>query len=220
METLIVTGGSGYIGSRLLKALDKNAFRIIALVRPGSEHKIPPGIEIISADVFNPEEWIYRVPGKSIFIHLLGVSHPNPSKSQLFERIDLGALKIVARVAKECNALKIIYLSVAMEPSSLMKDFQAAKRKAEQYIIAQNLSHVFVRPWYVLGPGHWWPYLLWPLFKLLEVLPATAKQSKAFAFVTIRQMITSLVYIITHLDEAPEVIEISDLIKISETGSY
>lgn len=220
MQTLFITGGTGYIGSRLMNSLNKVEFRIIALVRPGSEHKVPSGVELIIADVFKPEEWIAKVPLDSIFIHLLGVAHPSPAKKNLFQTIDLRAVKIVATAAKETQSKKFIYLSVAMEPSSIMKDFQEAKIKGEEYIISLNLLHVFIRPWYVLGPGHWWPYLLFPLFKLLEIIPATAKKAKAFGFVNIKQMVRSLVYIVNHLDEVPDVIEIGNIKRISSLMAH
>ena len=31
------------------------------------------------------------------------------------------------------------------------------------------------RPWYVLGPGHRWPYLLLPIYKFAELIPKTRK---------------------------------------------
>lgn len=216
MQTLFITGATGYIGTRLMNALIFEGFRMIALVRPGSEHKIPAGIEIIVADVFKPEDWISKVPEQSVFIHLIGVPHPSPVKKQLFESVDLRAARIVALAAKSIQARKFIFLSVAMEPSAIMKEFQKAKSSAEEYINSLNLPHVFVRPWYVLGPGHWWPYLFFPLFKLLECIPSTAKKAKAFGFITIRQMINSLKYILKHLDEVPDIVEIEEIKRLSQ----
>jgi len=34
-----------------------------------------------------------------------------------------------------------------------------------------------VRPWYVLGPGHWWPYALVPFYWIAELLPP-ARESR------------------------------------------
>ncbi len=213
METLFIIGGTGYIGSKLMQSLDLKKFKIIALVRPGSEHKVPAGIELLVADVFDPNSWKDRVPMHCIFIHLLGVSHPSPSKKKYFNSVDLRSVVLVADVAKLKEAKKFIFLSVAMEPSGIMLDFQQSKRMGEDYIRLQNLSSVFVRPWYVLGPGHRWPYLLIPLYFLLEKIPATARKAKAFGLVTIQQMTTSLLSILNQVDQAPEVIEVGDIIR-------
>jgi nucleoside-diphosphate-sugar epimerase len=50
-----------------------------------------------------------------------------------------------------------------------------------------------LRPWYVLGPGHRWPYLLMPLFGLLKRLPRTRETARRLGFVTLRQMLAALV---------------------------
>ena len=217
-QAIFVTGATGYIGVRLLNELNSHSFRLIALVRPGSENKIPASIEKIVANVFQPEEWMAKVPHQCIFIHLLGVSHPSLAWKKLFESIDLRAVQMVADVARNLQAKKFIYLSVAMEPGPIMKDFQEAKRKGEEYIKALHLPYVFIRPWYVLGPGRWWPYLLFPLFKLLQIIPATAKKAKALGFVSIQQMILSLKFIVSHPDDAPEIVEIDEIKRMVPEG--
>ncbi|MBK8485050.1 MAG: NAD(P)H-binding protein [Saprospiraceae bacterium] len=211
MQTIFITGASGYIGTRFMQNIDKSLFRIIALVRNGSEHKVPPGIEILIADVFNPESWKEHIPKDCIFIHLLGVAHPSPQKKAAFLNIDRRALKDVANVANERNSKAFIYLSVAMEPSSIMKDFQEAKSLGEKYLESLHLNSIFVRPWYIIGPGHWWPIFFIPLFKLLEIIPATSMKARKFSLITIHQMISSLIYIINHIDKVPKYVEIENL---------
>jgi hypothetical protein len=196
MQNIFITGGSGYIGTSLLKSVDLNAFHVTALVRPGSEDKIPPGIEINLGNIFEPEQWESRVPNNCIFIHLLGVSHPSPAKAKLFEDIDLRSVEICSEIAKQHAAVKFIYLSVCMEPAAFMKSFQSAKQRGEEIIRSKVLSSIMFRPWYVLGKNHWWPYLFFPLFWLLRILPWTSKKAKAFGFVTIKEMTHSLLFVL------------------------
>lgn len=212
MESLFIIGGTGYLGRRLMESLDLHRFKVIALVRLGSEKKVPPGIEILVADVFDTNSWKDKVPPNSIFVHMLGVSHPSPSKKKYFNSIDLKSVILAADIAKIKAAKKFIFLSVAMEPSGLMRDFQKAKRMAEEYISMQNLSSVFIRPWYVLGPGHRWPYLLLPLYSILKIIPATARKAKAFKLITLQQMNTCLLLTLNNLDQVPTVIEVRDII--------
>ena len=46
----------------------------------------------------------------------------------------------------------------------------------------------FFVPWYVLGPGHRWPYLLLPMYKLMELLPSTRAGATRLGLVTLEQM--------------------------------
>ncbi len=211
METIFITGGSGYLGSRLIKALDPVKYRILVLVRPGSERKVPENAEPILADVFHSEDWENKVPEHAVFVHLIGVSHPSPFKSLLFEQVDLRSAMIVAEVAKKKHARKFVFLSVAMEPGFIMRDFQMAKKKAEDYIQKLKLSFIFLRPWYILGPGHRWPFGLIPIYKLLELIPSTRKKALAFGLVTINQMIQALVTAILQPSVLPEIMEVKHI---------
>jgi hypothetical protein len=50
-----------------------------------------------------------------------------------------------------------------------------------------------LRPWYVLGPGHRWPYALVPVYAVLSRIPATREGALRLGLVTRRQMIAALV---------------------------
>ena len=50
-----------------------------------------------------------------------------------------------------------------------------------------------LRPWYVLGPGHRWPYALLPFYWICEHLPAVREAGRRLALVTLDQMVATLV---------------------------
>lgn len=58
---------------------------------------------------------------------------------------------------------------------------------------ASGIPATILRPWYVLGPGHWWPYLLVPLYAILRWVPATREGAKRLGLVTRRAMVAALV---------------------------
>ena len=45
--------------------------------------------------------------------------------------------------------------------------------EGEALIRNAGLNATILRPWYVLGPGHWWPAALLPIYWLMERVPAT-----------------------------------------------
>lgn len=200
MKTIFITGGTGYIGTRLIGLLLGRGHRVIALVRPGSEQKLPAGAEVICGNPFKADSFESSVPAGCTFVQLLGVPHPSPRKRDLFYSIDLTSLKASADAALHASAAHFVYVSVAQEPTNIMKDYQAARAAGEQYVIDKGLSHKFIRPWYVLGPGHWWPILFLPLYTVLRWLPATRQKATALGLVTIRQMLSALLTAI----ECPE----------------
>ncbi len=215
MKTIFITGGTGYIGTRLIGMLLLRGHRVIALVRPGSEHKVPAGAEVTSGDPLKADSFTSSVPAGCTFVQLLGVPHPSPRKRDLFYTIDLASLKASADAAFLAGAAHFVYVSVAQEPTNIMKDYQAARAAGEQYIIGKGLSHTFIRPWYVLGPGHWWPILFLPLYTILRWLPATRKKATALGLVTIRQMLSALLASIEYPESTGTIMDV-EAIKIKK----
>ncbi|MCS3801280.1 SDR family oxidoreductase [Niastella sp. OAS944] len=202
MQTIFITGGTGYIGSRLISALLQTGnFHIKALVRKGSEHKLPKGVEIITGDALNAASYSAKAQLADVFIHLIGVHHPSPAKKDAFVTIDLASVEQAASVVQRNHLPHVIYLSVSQYPSRVMKDYRSVRAKGEALLQATGAQCSFIRPWYVLGPGHWWPILLTPLYALARLLPITREQSRQQGLVTIKQMTGTLHYAITHPPE-------------------
>ncbi len=56
-----------------------------------------------------------------------------------------------------------------------------------------GLAATILRPWYVLGPGHRWPYALVPMYWLFESIPATRETAQRLGLVTLKEMVAALV---------------------------
>ena len=74
-----------------------------------------------------------------------------------------------------------------------MKAYQATRAEGEQMISDSGLASTILRPWYVLGPGHRWPYALVPMYRLFESIPATRETARRLGLVTLEEMDTALV---------------------------
>jgi uncharacterized protein YbjT (DUF2867 family) len=192
MQTVFITGATGYIGKRITKQLLQRGHKVIALVRKGSEPKVPAGAEMVIANPFDATTFQSSIPKGSMFIQLLGVPHPSPKKAKQFREIDLQSVKASADGAAASGASHFIYISVTTSPSKIMAAYQAVRSEGEEYCRSKNLSCTFIRPWYVLGPGHYWPILLLPFYGLAEIVPSWRKQARSKALVTIHQVIQTL----------------------------
>ncbi len=213
MKTIFLTGGTGYIGARLTRQLLQRGHRVILFVRPSSEAKVPPDAAIVFGNPFDPESLRPHIPEGCVFVQLLGVPHPSPRKRDLFYKIDLESIKASAEAAKQAKAGHFVYVSVTQEPSGIMRDYQQVRAQGEQLVLASGLPHTFIRPWYVVGPGHWWPLLLWPLYKVLELLPVTRRKAKAFGLVSLEQMLRALLAAIEQPEDLKEALDVADIRK-------
>jgi uncharacterized protein YbjT (DUF2867 family) len=70
----------------------------------------------------------------------------------------------------------------------------AVRQECEHIIAASGLNTTILRPWYVLGPGHRWPYALAPIYWLMERIPSTRATALRLGLVTLDQMLSALSY--------------------------
>jgi uncharacterized protein YbjT (DUF2867 family) len=84
-----------------------------------------------------------------------------------------------------------------------MRAYVEARRDAEHIIRASGIPATFLRPWYVLGPGHYWPIVLLPFYAILQRIPRTRDAALRLGFVNIEQMTRALVLAVQ--DPPPEV---------------
>ncbi len=213
MKTIFITGGTGYIGTRLIILLLNAGYRVMALTRKGSENKVPAGAEIVMGNPFDANTFQQYIPADSVFIQLLGVAHPSPKKAKQFSEIDLRSVKASADAAVFSGVSHFIYVSVAMSPSKIMHAYQQVRKEGEEYCLRKKLNCTFIRPWYVLGPGHWWPILLLPFYGLAEIAPVLRKQARSKALVTIRQMLAILTTVAADEPAPLKIYEIKDIRK-------
>ncbi|GAB4033963.1 SDR family oxidoreductase [Spirosoma gilvum] len=211
MKTVFITGGTGYMGRRLIRQLLERGHRVIALVRSGSESKVPTGAEVITGNPFDSTSFADAIPFGSVFVQLLGVAHPSPAKAQDFQRIDLTSVQESVKAAQAAGVAHFVYVSVAQEPVRIMQAYQQVRQAGENMAQQSGLNGTFIRPWYVLGPGHWWPALLYPLYGLAELIPSIRFKARALGLVTLGQMLRTLVYAV---EASPKPLTISEITHI------
>jgi nucleoside-diphosphate-sugar epimerase len=207
---VFITGGTGYLGSNLIPFLIERGHRVRALVRHGSQGKLPAECELVSGNALDGNSYRQLVRHCDTFIHLVGVPHPSPSKAAEFRAVDLVSLREAISVAAELGIQHFVYLSVA-HPSPMMKAYIAIRTECEQMIQDRHLNATILRPWYVLGPGHRWPYALIPFYKMLELLPFTRERAQRLGLVTLEQMVLALVAAVETPVQGTRVVEVPEI---------
>src|ERR1700722_10475410 len=86
---VFITGGTGYVGSRLIPLLLSRGHRVTALTRKQSRHKLPAGCEAAIGNALDGASYRHLLNGADTFVQLVGVPHPGPAKACQFVEIDL-----------------------------------------------------------------------------------------------------------------------------------
>jgi uncharacterized protein YbjT (DUF2867 family) len=188
---VFIAGSTGYMASKLIPLLLERGHSVRALVRPGSQGRVPAGCEVVSGNALQGASYVDRIPPADTFVQLVGVSHPSPAKASEFRSIDLIAGREAVAAAVQAGIRHFIYVSVA-HPAPVMKAYIAVRTECEATIRASGLRATILRPWYVLGPGHRWPYALLPMYWILEKVPATRHGARRLGLATLKQMVQAL----------------------------
>lgn len=209
MANVFITGGTGYMGRQLIGELLARGHKVRALVRPGSEAKLPPAADAVTGDALDAASYADRVAPSDTLVQLVGVAHPSPAKGKEFRAIDLPSGLASVEAAKKSRA-HLVYVSVA-HPAPMMKDYIEVRSRVEQAIHDAALNATVLRPWYVLGPGHGWPYLLLPFYKICEWIPATRAGALRLGLVTLPQMVAALARAVESPARGVRVVEVPEI---------
>jgi uncharacterized protein YbjT (DUF2867 family) len=209
-HTVFIAGATGYLGRHVTPRLLERGHAVRALVRAGSESNAPPGAAVVIGDPLDRSTFEKAIAPADTFLQLVGVPRPSPAKAKQFIDIDLRSARESIAAARTARIAHFVYVSVA-QPAPVMQAYQAARHRAEQAVDASGLPHTIIRPWYVLGPGHRWPYLLLPAYWLLERLPMTRASALRLGLVTLSEMGAAIVRAVERPPARQRIVEVPEI---------
>ncbi len=168
---IILTGGTGFVGSNLGRKLIENGHEVKYIVRPGSEKKIqPPGKSIvISADPGGSLDHI-RVKA-DVLINAIGIIREFPRKGITFNKIHLDITRNLVKFARANGIYRFIQISALGVGPDRATGYLQSKYDAEEYIRDSDRQWTILRPSMIFGPGDHITGLFANMIKRLPVVP-------------------------------------------------
>jgi uncharacterized protein YbjT (DUF2867 family) len=207
---IFVTGGTGYLGRPLITELVKKGHKVRALSRAASERKLPAGCDVVFGNALDASSYENQIRPADTFVQLVGVAHPSPAKSAEFRSIDFISASGAISAAANAGVRHFVYLSVA-HPAPIMKVYTEVRAECEALIHQSGMNATILRPWYILGPGHRWPYALLPMYWLAERIPATRVAAQRLGLVTLDQMQRALLEAIENAHKGIRIVEVPEI---------
>jgi uncharacterized protein YbjT (DUF2867 family) len=204
---VFVTGATGYMGRALITALLRRGHAVRALARKESAQHVPAGAETVVGNALDPATFAREIAPADTLVHLVGTPHPSPAKAASFRAVDLPSVDAALVAARAARIAHFVYVSVA-QPAPVMQAYIAVRQEGEARIRASGIPATILRPWYVLGPGHRWPYLLVPFYALAALVPPLRETALRLGLVTIGQMVSALV---ASIERGPQGVHILDV---------
>lgn len=177
---ILITGGTGFLGSYIIKALVENNYAVRALRR---SHKLPSWID---SAVFNDVQWVEgdildvvsleeAMEGVDTVIHAAAVvSFVKKDRKQMYQ-VNVEGTANVVNMALEKNVRRLVHISSVAalgrtaggghvneekkwEESKVNTHYAKSKYRAELEVwrgIAEGLEAVILNPSTILGYGDW-----------------------------------------------------------------
>jgi uncharacterized protein YbjT (DUF2867 family) len=150
--TVLVTGGTGFIGPHVVHALRARGTPVRALVRKpaGATRLAAWGVELATGDVTDPASLRAACEGVNTVVHLVAIIRGHPAD---FERVMAEGTRNVVSAAQEAGARRFV-LASALGLDERSKDavpYFAAKWEMERAVRESGLDHVIFRPSFVFG---------------------------------------------------------------------
>ena len=170
---VFVTGGTGFIGSEVVRQLVAAGHTARCLVRSGSEHRlqVSPGVESHAGDVLDPPSLERGLAGCDAVIHLVGIIREYPGRGITFERLHQVATANMVAVATAAGIRRYLQMSANGTRKDASSTYHRSKWDAEQAVRSSTLDWTIFRPSLVFGPEGEFVAMLADLIRRLPVVP-------------------------------------------------
>ncbi|HEY8767751.1 MAG TPA: complex I NDUFA9 subunit family protein [Dehalococcoidia bacterium] len=153
---ILVAGGTGFVGSGIVRELARRGKPVAVLTRNASRAKRSPGLDVEyrEGDVTRPESLARAMNGveEVVGCHQFPNSPiENPGKGYTFEKVDAEGTENLVRAAKAAGVKRYVYLSGAGAAPEGPHWFRA-KWRAETAVRESGLTYTILRPSWVYGP--------------------------------------------------------------------
>lgn len=208
---MFVAGGTGYMGQKLISRLLERGHQVRALVRSGSEKKLPAGCTPILGNALDGASYappnragrhVRAIGGRGAFQSRESGGVPTGRSSRRIRSRGSGEVGgdspfcLPERGASRAHDARLHCGAVGVRGGHRIRGIEC---------------DAILRPWYVLGPRHWWPYLLLPMYKLAELVPSTREGAPRLGLVTLEQMTSALMVAVENPAQGRRIVTVPEI---------
>lgn len=202
---VLVTGGSGFIGSQVCRLAVEEGLTVVSLSRSGRPMRQEGWTDKVTwaaADVFNPSTWHHHLADCEAVVHCIGIAWERPNDQVTFERLNGDSAIIVANTAHAQGVRRFILISAAGNIPFTSPRYLSAKRRAEAHIRGLSFRHAILRPNLVYGPTRTLSIVGGKLQEAAQRLPVLGPLAQAARPpIHVHQLAAAGVFLATQSDE-------------------
>lgn len=147
--TILITGATGFIGSRLARKLVKDGYSVRCMVRQTAS-AVPDGAEIVRGDLLEPATIDKALAGIDIAYYLV---HSMSGGRAGFERRDREAARNFVAAANRAHVRRVIYLGGLGETGDDLSEHLKSRLEVADILKTGKFATTFLRAAVIIGAG-------------------------------------------------------------------
>jgi len=173
MQRVFVTGGTGFVGRHVLRALLAHGFLVRCLVRPGSEGDLRgfESIDRVPGDVLRIEGLAASAAGCAAVVNLVGIIRERAARGVTFDRLHVQATRNMLALAKEAGIARYLQMSALGARPDARSRYHQTKWRAEESVRQSGTRWTIFRPSVICGHGDEFTTALAAMIRRLPAVP-------------------------------------------------
>jgi nucleoside-diphosphate-sugar epimerase len=149
---ILVTGASGFIGSRLINSLLAGGIAVRGLAHSGKEPPIQhPLLEWQTGDICNRESLSHCFDNVETVVHLAAII--GATDEEINQTVNAEGTRTLIQLCRIHNVKRFILVSAAAVKYPHTNAYGRSKRRAEEIVTSSGLDYAILRLPLVIGPG-------------------------------------------------------------------
>jgi uncharacterized protein YbjT (DUF2867 family) len=157
-QSIVVLGGTGFLGTRLVARLIKDGHQVTVLSRDREQHKhllVLPGLTLENCDVYAQAQLSERLRGKNVVINLVGILNERGFGGAGFRHAHTELTRTVLHAARSAGVARLLQVSALRAAVDAPSYYLRSKGEAEQLIRESGtaLDWTIFQPSVMFGRG-------------------------------------------------------------------
>jgi uncharacterized protein YbjT (DUF2867 family) len=194
---ILVTGGTGFVGSHLMKRLRREDVPVRAIVRNPDEAKElrDLGVDIVRGDISDAASLEKATTGVERVIHLVGIIQEGPGAT--FEGVHVDGTRHVLEAAKRAGVRHFFYQSALGTRPKANSEYHKTKWTAEELVRSSGIPYTILRPSLIYGSGDQFTIRLSEMIRLSPFLPIIGSGRSKVQPIFIDDVVTCILKAVT-----------------------
>ena len=191
---ILVTGGSGFVGSHVVRRLHESGTEVRAMIRDRSKAPAFQGLEVVGADLTQPESLGPAVSGVDVIIHAAAITADRKEPYRgAYDRINrVGTANLVA-AAKAAGVGRLVVMSGLGTKPAPAGTYMATRWGLEQAVRDGGIPFVVLQPSVLFGDRAEFIAALARLIRVSPVVPLIGGGKVRFQPLWIEDLVTCLI---------------------------